>query len=266
MGSNRDLGRNELREEERYAIADFLDGIPALAESAGFSPRVYGEIDGHPLLCLTREIDRPEVLYLSAGIHGDEPAGPKAIEQLLRERALREEVGWVVFPLLNPGGLRRGSRENPEGIDLNRDYQVQRAAETRAHRALLEAEDWSLAASLALHEDWEARGPYLYEHNPDRQPHPCRLLLETLGAHGPVEDGPEIDGWPTAGPGLIHPPSEIELRTEWPEQLFLLSRFTRMSYTLETPSALPFLRRVACAADCVRSFACLHRWESPPAA
>src|SRR5438552_9917534 len=55
-------------------------------------------------------------IYISAGIHGDEPAGPLAIRQLLEEDQWPAEVSLWVLPCLNPSGSAVHRRDNSEGI------------------------------------------------------------------------------------------------------------------------------------------------------
>jgi predicted deacylase len=110
------------------------------------------------LLALTRQAagDRPR-LYLSAGLHGDEPAPPHAVLRLLEQGFCDGSCAWFLCPLLNPGGLARGTRENPEGRDLNRDYRSLLTAKARAHAAWLGRQP-AFDLTLCLHEDWEAQG------------------------------------------------------------------------------------------------------------
>src|ERR1041384_6626104 len=77
-------------------------------------------------------------LYLSAGIHGDEPAGPLAIRQLLQEDAWPHDADLWLCPCLNPTGFPLNRRENRHGQDLNRDYRHRESAEVRAHLAWLD--------------------------------------------------------------------------------------------------------------------------------
>src|SRR5947209_20544740 len=77
-------------------------------------------------------------LYISAGIHGDEPAGPLAIRRLLQDNRWPANLDLSVLPCLNPTGLARNTRENDEGIDLNREYLNPKAPETLAHISWLQ--------------------------------------------------------------------------------------------------------------------------------
>ena len=79
----------------------------------------------------------PKRIYLSAGIHGDEPAGPLAALQLVRENRWPENAELFLAPCLNPAAFGLNKRENADGIDLNRDYLNSKSAEIRAHVAWL---------------------------------------------------------------------------------------------------------------------------------
>ncbi len=47
----------------------------------------------------------PGRIYISTGIHGDEPAGPLAALQLLQENRWPAERGHLALPLPEPDGL-----------------------------------------------------------------------------------------------------------------------------------------------------------------
>lgn len=234
------------------SLESYLAALEMCARREGFAVAEYGRIGDDPLLVLTRAGEGP-ALYLSTGMHGDEPAGPLGLLAALDRGLLAREVSWTVYPMLNPAGFRLGTRENAAGNDVNRDYLAPANEESRLHRAHLEAGGQRFRAQFSLHEDWEARAAYLYEHNPDDLPTPRDAILGVLESHCGLEVGPVIDGWDAAGRGLIRPESVPELREFWPEQIYLLERHTRMSYTTETPSALPLGRRVEAQAGVVKA-------------
>ena len=64
-------------------IGAFLEEFGALARGRGFVSRVLCETPAGPLMVWERAGDEPAA-YLSAGMHGDEPAGPLAALELLR--------------------------------------------------------------------------------------------------------------------------------------------------------------------------------------
>ncbi|MSR66802.1 MAG: DUF2817 domain-containing protein [Pedosphaera sp.] len=194
-------------------------------------------------LALHRPVPAPrQRIYLSAGIHGDEPAGPLAALRLLRENRWPADVELWFCPCLNPAGLQLNRRENASGIDLNRDYKQPDSTEVRAHVAWLQRLP-RLDLTICLHEDWEAQGAYLYELNPDRLPSPAAAILAAIARVCPIDPSAEIDGRPTQG-GLIRPNFDPALRKQWPEAFWLLQYKSRLSYTLEAPSDFPMAVRV----------------------
>lgn len=190
-------------------------------------------------------------IYLSTGIHGDEPAGPLAITRLLEQDPFPAHAWLWCCPCLNPTGLARNTRESAEGIDLNRDYRQPRTPEVRAHVAWLQHQP-VFDLSLCLHEDWEAAGFYVYELNPDRRPSLAPAILDAVRDVCPIDLSPMIDGR-EARNGLIRPLLDPTTRPEWPEALFLLQNKTRLSYTLEAPSDFDLEVRVAALVTAVRA-------------
>jgi len=182
-------------------------------------------------------------IYISTGIHGDEPAGPLAVRQLLEANAWPPGVDIWLCPCLNPTGFARNRRENAEGVDLNRDYREPKAAETVAHVAWLKRQP-SFDVCLCLHEDWEAHGFYLYEQNPDGHPSLAGAMIAHLARVCPIDTSETIEGRPAQN-GIIRPNLDPRLRPQWPEAFFLLTHKARLTYTLEAPSDFPLPARVA---------------------
>jgi len=216
-----------------------------VARARGFNVECYGQIEGHPLHAFTRRRSgrRPRI-YLSAGIHGNEPAAPLALLDLLEREVLDTRAVWFLCPLLNPVGFNRGTRENGEGIDLNRDYKTLRAAETRAHARWLQRQP-NFDLAICVHEDWEATGFYLYELNAADHRSLARTMVNAVAAVCPLETATVIDGRPIAEPAIIRPLADPNLRELWPESIYLRANHSRLGYTIESPSALPLAQRVA---------------------
>lgn len=189
-------------------------------------------------------------VYLSSGIHGDEPAGPLAVLELLEEDALSGDLDWTLFPLLNPWGVENGKRENQHGIDLNRDYNVRQSREIRAHVNWLEQYPTPYDLYLSLHEDWETTGFYLYEINTSKHPSLALPLLQVAETILPLEKGPEVDGHKLNRPGLIAHRDEPDEPDGWPEAIYICKRTPLRSYTFETPSSAPLDLRVAIHKAC----------------
>ena len=106
---------------EAIDIGSVLSDIRQSARKAGW---VFESIQAAPGLEL-QSWRRPSAqlrkrIYISAGIHGDEPAGPLAARQLVEENLWPPDVEIVLFPCLNPTGFPLNRRENAQEIDLNR--------------------------------------------------------------------------------------------------------------------------------------------------
>jgi hypothetical protein len=241
--------------------------LESAARPAGFRVDRFGECAGTPLIALTKRTRGPRPrIYLSAGIHGDEPAPPLALLALIEAGAFDPRANWFICPLLNPAGFRRTSRENADGLDLNRDYKDQRSAEIRAHAAWLTHQP-NFDLTLCVHEDWESTGFYLYELNPTGRPTLADAMISAVATICPIDNASVIDGRPVDAPGIIRPVSDPLLREQWPEAIYLRHHHTTLSYTLESPSAFPLPLRIAALRAAIETaFNLLTRgWRKTPA-
>ena len=181
-------------------------------------------------------------VYISTGIHGDEPAGPLAALRLLKADKWPENCEVHLCPCLNPAGFVLNRRENDKGLDLNRDYRHLQSDEIRAHTEWL-ARQPSFDLCLCLHEDWESHGFYVYELNPDNRPSLAPGIVAAVADVCPIDLAPVIEGR-DAKDGIIRPSVDPASRPQWPEAFWLLQNKTRQSYTLEAPSDFPLETRV----------------------
>lgn len=236
-----------------FSPLEFVARIENAGRAQGFHIEHYGEQDGCPLLAMTKRTSgmRPKV-YLSSGIHGDEPAPPLALLQMLEERAFDSRASWVICPLLNPSGFMKGTRENAQGLDLNRDYKEARSPEIRAHIAWLQKQP-PFEVAICLHEDWESTGFYLYELNPDNLPSLAENIISAAALVAAIDRSPIIDGRESAAPGIIRPVSDPLLRESWPEAIYLRAHHSGLTYTLESPSSLPLPQRIAALRAAIES-------------
>jgi hypothetical protein len=231
---------------ERIRIEEVLRGCVEAARSKAWRVEEMAGLPGADLIAFTRPAlspeGRPSRVYLSTGIHGDEPAGPLAMRRLLAEDQWPARADLYVCPCLNPAGFRLGRRENGDGVDLNRDYLRPTAKETQAHLTWLERQP-PFDFCLCLHEDWEAAGFYLYELNPLQAPSPAEEIIRRVAPICPIERAGIIEGR-VATDGIIRPNLDPSSRPQWPEAFYLLTRKTRLSCTLEAPSDFPLPVRV----------------------
>ncbi len=219
-------------------VEAFFPELLALARSSGFAVETIASLPPAPVIALIRPGKTENLkVYLSAGIHGDETAGPLAILKLLREKKLHPDIGWHICPVLNPWGLARNRRDNEEGLDLNRDYKSIVARQTGHHIDWLKRQNTSFSLCLTLHEDCDTEGFYLYELNelnPDNLPSLVPAIMEAGGKPCGIDQSPVIDGCPAKN-GVLHLPTDLEARPEWTETAYLVANHSRMAYTLEAP-------------------------------
>lgn len=237
---------------ETIEIQSLLAEIEAAARRHGWSADFFKGAEALQLHSYRRGAARPrQRIYISTGIHGDEPAGPLAVQHLMEENRWPDNVEIWLCPCLNPTGFPLNRRENQHGIDLNRQYLHLEADETKAHVAWLEQQP-SFDVTLCLHEDWEAHGFYVYELNPDSQPSFAEEMIRRIADVCPIDLSPVIEGREAAG-GIIRPSADPRSRPQWPEAFYLLTHKTRLSYTLEAPSDFPMSVRVAALVTGVRA-------------
>jgi predicted deacylase len=237
---------------EPLNLPAFLRDLQRVAADTGWTEEVFLDTEARRLLALRRTALPSTVrVYISAGIHGDEPAGPLAILKLLEENQWPAHAEVVICPCLNPTGFALNRRQNMEGIDLNRQYHGPSALEVQAHIAWINKQA-NFDICVCLHEDWESHGFYVYELNPDRVPSFAPDIIKAVSAVCPIDQSAVIEGYAAEG-GIIRPSSDPLSRAQWPEAFYLFTSVTRLTYTFEAPSDFTMTTRVAALTVGVRS-------------
>ena len=88
----------------------------------GWRVEEYGRSgDGVPLRVFLPATEERVGGLLMAAQHGEEAATALLVRRLL-ERVPANESDWAVVPVANPDGLLNGTRQNANGVDLNRNF------------------------------------------------------------------------------------------------------------------------------------------------
>ena len=131
---------------------------------------IIGCINNYPFyrILLSHPSESNDTVLISAGIHGDEPAGPTAIFLFLERNNthLFKHFNFLILPCINIYGFEHNKRENADGIDLNRSFERDEIAEVNIVKQAIQG--MRFAFTIDFHEDWEATGFYLYENKSDK--------------------------------------------------------------------------------------------------
>ncbi len=242
---------------ETIDIDGMLQRALAATKAHDWSVELFPSAGDLPLYGFQRLAKRERLsVYISTGIHGDEPGGPLAMLELLEANAWPSGVSLFACPCLNPTGFPGNTRENKTGTDLNRDYRDIKSREVQAHTEWIDSLP-KFDFGICLHEDWEAKGFYVYELNPENLPAVSEDVIDAVGQACPIDRSERIDDRPAKG-GILKPVVSPEARSLWPEAFYIVLEKTRLSYTLEAPSDLPMATRVNALCTAVQTLIDSH--------
>ena len=193
-------------------------------------------------LCSVNDILNTQ-LYVSAGIHGDEPAGTEALLAWAEKNyKLLSKIPLIIYPCLNPWGLIENSRLNVKGKDLNRSWD--KYGEVIISEVIKRSEGARFRLAINLHEDYDANGIYLYEppHGKKRDDL-ANKILSSGRKYIPIDTRKKIEGrW--ARNGVIRPAASSLPKEGLPEAAFLQEFRSDRTFVFETPSEYDLRIRV----------------------
>jgi protein MpaA len=212
-----------------------------LCKQKGLMMRSVEQLDGLPVMEVTSPaLQNKTGIYISAGIHGDEPAGVTGLLDWAMSKKLAS-IPLVLYPCLNPWGLINNSRFDSLGNDLNRIWDNDDHPLVQAVSRKIQSIE--LCLSLNLHEDYDGQGIYLYE--PKRGGRSDSFAEKILSSaesiirrdcRKTIEGGKVRDG--IIRPRLHNLPKEGK-----PEAVYLYENQRGRNFTLETPSEFAFQDR-----------------------
>lgn len=182
-----------------------------------------------------------DTIYLSSGVHGDEAAAAWGL-LIWAERHLEQlRAGrFLIFPCLNPHGLRQNTRTDHRGLDLNRCFHLESDLLCGPWRQKVLPRRLKLA--LCLHEDYDALGCYVYVLGRIDPALPARLM-SAPDLRLPPDPRSRIDG-SRAKSGIIHRRTLPTHLPGLPEAVVLWQQGCPLTLTFETPSEMGFEARV----------------------
>lgn len=204
--------------------------------------------------------NRKDVL-LSAGVHGDEPAGVFATLEFLEKHAAeyKDRFRFFVFPCVNPSGFEADQLESSGGQNINRSFKKETpSAEARLVMEQLAKWNRIFAFAMDMHEIppyWADEGftekdnphaAYLYETHVDKTKRIGRAMIDALPKGTEVSQWPKIYG-DVADRGLVSYP-EGNLNKVYAEATtldgYVQGRFSPHTFTNETPTDWALEKRI----------------------
>lgn len=212
------------------------------------------EADGrsYPLFLMRLGTPGPDKInvVITAGIHGDEPASVEAAVRFLEINTdndkLLSNFHFTIFPCNNPTGWERNTRENWQGIDLNRQFAARKLApEVALIMRALEGRCFDIV--FEMHEDIDAPGFYLYEIAESPEDYVGERIVQEMKSMGyPVNHSECIEGMEAIS-GIIGRKINLKRfrKTKVPQAIYIYRTCGGHVLTLEPPVAvLPLEDRV----------------------
>ena len=200
----------------------------------------------YPFNKLTLGKNKTKRVLISAGIHGDEPAGVETVCAFLESGLYKPFLNLleiIILPCINPYGYEFNTRENHAQIDLNRMFKVTTPPiEVKLTQSVFKKNYFNI--SLELHEDFESHGFYLFQKS--NKPFGMELghkIIESVKTVLPINLESIIDVNPAEN-GLIHRIKDIGDMKWWPMAGYSLEKKTGHCFTFETPMNYSLQTRV----------------------
>ncbi len=256
----RSFSREVVQPLKKYASGHRLMKAGLVTTDAGACP-IYA------VLTRNNRADLPRII-LSAGIHGEEPAGVYVLLEFMNRGMARylQHFSFLILPCLNPYGFTRSVRYGSHGADLNRSFDGDAGVpEVDAVKDVLHQFSGPYCLAIDLHETdtYMPRGEafsvedipagfYMYETTPGSRPVLGPAILKAIDTAGyPITKRQLVYGAECCN-GLIAAASpdgpddptlpEFNGTLDW---YMLKKNYTQHSITIETPTAWPLKRRIA---------------------
>jgi protein MpaA len=206
---------------------------------------ISGSTSSHYIERIVLNPGNSKRVLISAGMHGDEPAGVETIYYFLKKKGYQKyskEWEITLVPCINPFGYEANTRTNHEGVDLNRKFK----SSDPPQEVILAQKlfDSRFDLTIELHEDVDSPGYYLfYSSALGSSPLSVHKILKNVQSIMPVNLDEEIDGIPASG-GVIERVGVDEEMEWWPMAFYSMSKGTQASLTLETGTQFPMQTRV----------------------
>ena len=242
----------------RVSVRNYTDVVDRIHCALGRSKRLTvlhrAVVASYPLFCLhydAHPADSP-LIYLSAGIHGDEPSGVEVALRIIEllttlQSSPLDTYSWLISPCDNPCGYERDTRENATGLDLNRMFgnPCQTSETAFIVESLRRAQTHlktKIDIALDLHEDMDSDGFYLWERRASTTPPIGAEVVQQISKTCAINRKPVIEDHHNKN-GVITLLNSVTTKG-WTRGRFLVDKINTRCLILETPTALDMETRI----------------------
>lgn len=218
----------------------YYSALKKACERLDIHVTIVGDVGPYKFVKLVINPDVEPTLLITAGIHGDEPAGPYGVVEWLTKAEYPDDLRIIIIPLINPSGFDDNERNNGDDRDLNRGFNIRKrpTVELKLLEKALNGE--SLSLLLSLHEDRGHGGIYLYHADVDEDV--CRRILDDCSKVIPIVTEKSIYG-DECERGMIY----VGLKNKDPKHVNSLENALQAlgvaQITFETPALAEFNKR-----------------------
>lgn len=213
---------------------------------------------------------------ISAGVHGEEPAGVYSLFNFLENNLddFIDDYRFLIFPCINPFGFEYRHRFNQEGLDINREFKIGSFCdEANAVMRVLRRRARQFVCTVDLHEtdpDWTSEGCkpednpkefYMWEVCPDKNLRVGDKVIKMIYGLFPVCKWDTIYQDINSGGVIWYPEgSRNEVYADKTTlEGYLADNYTPQSFTIETPCGWHMDKRVFAHLSALRSILHLKR-------
>ena len=238
--------------------------LASIGTDTRFRFRCIGRSGPSPIFSVTFGNDKSGCsrrVLLSAGIHGEEPAGVYALLRFMENyiRCFDDDFEFLIFPCINPFGFEHNSRHNAQGIDTNREFKDDTGCiESSLVIRELKRLNRHFVCTIDLHEtdpnfvgEEFTRGDnptefYMWEVCPDKEARIGHLVTRIMERFVPVCKWDTVYKDRNSGGVIWYPEGCANpIYTQGTTlEGYLAANYTPQSFTLETPCGWPMYQRI----------------------
>jgi predicted deacylase len=111
-----------------------------------------------------------KTIIITGGQHGDEYYAVNILLKWIKQATLFPDFNYYIFPIVNPYGFEKNSRDNGDRQDTNKDVNFVKDSKVPELKILFDEYPTTADLILDIHGDVDKEEVYCYEHKPENLP------------------------------------------------------------------------------------------------